>query len=152
MSDLRGQGYQAVFSGLRQRSTQAGSSADALWDIRDVLSAVFYREGNPLGDDQYGMELEKNQYKIEEGVFAAFDGYIRAVETVQDGLWGNARNYEDAEGYGDPGGEDPGSPSPGGQGLPDPPPDGRLPPPADASPAGVPPQGDGPPLPSLPGM
>ncbi|MEV4373298.1 hypothetical protein AB0J71_39955 [Nonomuraea sp. NPDC049637] len=149
MSDTRGQGYQAVFSGLRQRSAQAGSSVNALWDIRDVLSAALYREGNPLGDDQYGVELEKNRYKIEDRIFAAFDGYISGLEAVQDGLWGNARNYEDAEGYGDPGGEDPGYPSPGDQGLPDPSLDDWLPPPADASPEGMPPQGDGPLLPGM---
>ncbi|MGW4407472.1 hypothetical protein ACWEJ6_25855 [Nonomuraea sp. NPDC004702] len=98
MSDTRGQGYKAVFSGLRQRSAQADASADALWDLRTALGTVFYREGNPLGDDHYGRELENNRYRIEDGIFTAFDAYIQAVEDVRDGLRGNARNYEDAEG------------------------------------------------------
>ncbi|MGW2222083.1 hypothetical protein ACWCSD_44450 [Nonomuraea sp. NPDC001684] len=98
MSDTRGQGYKAVFSGLRQRSAQADASATALRDLYSALGAVFYREGNPLGDDHYGRELEKNQYRIESTVLLAFDAYIQAVENVRDGLRGNARNYEDAEG------------------------------------------------------
>ncbi|MEU1725227.1 hypothetical protein [Nonomuraea sp. NPDC005692] len=145
MSDARGQGYKAVFSGLRQRSAQADSSADALWDLRTALGTVFYREGNPLGDDQYGIELEKNRYRIEDGIFTAFDAYIQAVEDVRDGLRDNARNYEDAEGYGDPGGEDYRYPDPDGGNAGYPPLDGQVPPPADAPPGGVPPQTDVPP-------
>lgn len=55
-------------------------------------------EGNPLGSDQYGQELEKNRHKIENGVFGAFDAYVAEMEHLRDGLRDNARNYEGAEG------------------------------------------------------
>ncbi|MEU1392251.1 MULTISPECIES: hypothetical protein [unclassified Nonomuraea] len=146
MSDPGGQGYKAVFSGLRQRSAQADSSLTALWSLRDVLQAAFYREGNPLGDDHYGAELEKNRYKIEDAVIGAFDRYYKALADIRDGLRDSARNYEDAEGYGDPGGDDPGYPGSGGEGAPYPPLDGQVPPRGD-----MPAQGDDPSLPMLPG-
>ncbi|MEV4291138.1 hypothetical protein AB0K40_37000 [Nonomuraea bangladeshensis] len=97
------QGYRAVFSGLRTRSSQADASLDVLIEIRNYLSDTFYREGNPLGRDQYGEELAKNRFKVEDAVFGAFDTHLDELEYLRDGLRDNARNYEDAEGYGETG-------------------------------------------------
>ncbi|MEU4698892.1 hypothetical protein [Nonomuraea dietziae] len=104
MGSARAQGYQVAFSGLRRRSSQADYTIDFLWGLRDRLATTFYEEGNPLGNDQYGAELEKNRYKIDDAVFGAFENYIRELEDLRDGLRSSARNYQDAEGYGDPGG------------------------------------------------
>ncbi|MER7361345.1 hypothetical protein [Nonomuraea wenchangensis] len=97
------QGYRAVFSGLRTRSSKADASLDALIELHDHLSGVFYREGNPLGRDQYGEELAKNRFKVEDAVFGAFRNHLDELEYLRDGLRDNARNYEDAEGYGETG-------------------------------------------------
>ncbi|MFD1933116.1 MULTISPECIES: hypothetical protein [Nonomuraea] len=113
MGSARAQGYEAVFSGLRTRSSQADYTVNFLWGLRDRLNATFYQEGNPLGNDQYGAELEKNRYTIEDAVFGAFDNYIREMEDLRDGLRGNTRNYQDAEGYGDSGYGDSGYGDPG---------------------------------------
>ncbi|MFI6920990.1 hypothetical protein ACIBIZ_13630 [Nonomuraea spiralis] len=113
MGDTRAGGYLAVFSGLRSRSAQLDDSVERAWELKDRLSAVFAREGNPLGDDQYGAELEKNQWIIENGILVAFDEYIAELEDLRDGLRASATNYQDAEGYGDPGygtGDDPAYP------------------------------------------
>ncbi|MGI5490325.1 hypothetical protein [Microtetraspora malaysiensis] len=103
MGSARAEGYLAVFSGLRTRSSQAAASVDFAWELRDRLSATFDQEGNPLGGDQYGAELEKNRFMIEDGIFSAFGDYIRELEYLRDGLRDNARNYQDAEGNGDSG-------------------------------------------------
>ncbi|MER5426614.1 hypothetical protein [Streptosporangium roseum] len=108
MDSARAQGYQASFSGLRRRSSQADFTTTFLWDLRDRLADTFYQEGNPLGDDQYGVELERNRYKIEDSVFGAFDSYIQGLQYLRDGLGDNARNYQDAEDIWDPGYEVPG--------------------------------------------
>ncbi|MCK2214693.1 hypothetical protein MF672_012940 [Actinomadura sp. ATCC 31491] len=99
MGDPRSQGYQAVFGGLRTRSSQAHDYATLLFNLRSRLDETFAEVGNPLGDDHYGAELEKKRYKIEDGVFDAFTTYIWQVEDMRDGLRDNSRNYEDAEGY-----------------------------------------------------
>ncbi|MFC5813893.1 hypothetical protein [Nonomuraea harbinensis] len=104
MGSAAPQGYQAVFEGLRTRSRQAGSSAQHLWELHDALSRTFYEEGNPLGDDQYGAELEKNRVKIETAVLGAFTDYIYEVEYLRDGLRDNSRVYEEAEDPWGPGG------------------------------------------------
>lgn len=115
MGSDQAQEYLAVFAGLRRRSSQADQTVDDLWNLRRWLTHTFTQEGNPLGNDQYGAELEKNRYKIEHAVFRAFDNYIQEMEYLRDGLLENARNYQDAEGYGadDPGGYE------GTQDLPD---------------------------------
>ncbi|MEU4515620.1 hypothetical protein AB0G05_39520 [Nonomuraea wenchangensis] len=97
------QGYRAVFSGLRTRSSQVDASIDVLVETRNELLSAFYREGNPLGRDQYGEELAKNRFKIESAVLGAFDTHIDEFAYLRDGLRDNARNYEDAEDYGETG-------------------------------------------------
>lgn len=118
MGSARAQGYMVSFSGLRRRSSQADSTITFLWGLRNRLTGTFLYEGNPLGDDQYGAELEKNRYKIEDAVFGAFDSYIRELEYLRDGLRDSGRNYQDAEGFGDPGYVDPGGYE-GSQDIPD---------------------------------
>ncbi|MEW9553848.1 hypothetical protein [Nonomuraea sp. NPDC050783] len=100
MGSPRSRGYQAVFSGLRTRSSQAASDVDFLYELRSSLRGTLLREGNPLGNDQYGAELQKNRDRIELAVMDAFSAYIHKVERLSGGLWDNARNYEDAEDYG----------------------------------------------------
>ncbi|WP_327087371.1 hypothetical protein OIE66_34345 [Nonomuraea sp. NBC_01738] len=97
MADLRAGGYRAVFGGLRTRSAQAGSSVDDLWEIHDRLAAAFAREGNPLGDDQYGAALEKVRGSLNGDVLSGFTAYIGVVQGIRDGLRDGAGHYQGAE-------------------------------------------------------
>ncbi|MFF0307466.1 hypothetical protein ACFYSC_08555 [Streptosporangium sp. NPDC004379] len=90
-------GYRAEWEELRNRSLWADDSALRLDDERHLLSDVFFREGNPLGSDQYGAALEKNLYTIREGIFGAFYTAIGQAEDIRDGLRDNASTYESAE-------------------------------------------------------
>ncbi|MFI7704583.1 hypothetical protein [Nonomuraea sp. NPDC049480] len=101
-------GYQVAWQGLRKRSARAGDDVDFLVEQRDILMRTFEAEGNPLGKDQYGVELERNLPKVKQQVFDAFDVYIDEMEYLRDGLSGNARYYEEAEDpWSSPGGEAP---------------------------------------------
>jgi hypothetical protein len=90
-------GYTAVFGGLRSRAAKADSSTWELEEQRVWLRDMFSAEGNPLGKDQYGAQLEKNLPKITQAVFGAFDVYIDEMAAIRDGLRENGRNYENAE-------------------------------------------------------
>ncbi|GAA4959221.1 hypothetical protein HD597_005429 [Nonomuraea thailandensis] len=110
MGSGRAGGYHVAWQALRAGSTRAEGNVDYLVEERDFLLNVFDREGNPLGQDQYGLELERKLPGIRESVFGSFDSYIEEMEYLGDGLSGNARNYEDAEDtWGSP--EDGGLPS-----------------------------------------
>ncbi|MFE3453948.1 hypothetical protein ACFXJ8_33985 [Nonomuraea sp. NPDC059194] len=95
-------GYSVRTSGLRTRASYAEGDADTLWWEKRLLLEVFMTEGNPLGDDQYGAELEKKLPKLQGEIMDAFTACINEAEGIRDGLHGNARTYDSAEpGYGD---------------------------------------------------
>ncbi|WP_067172419.1 hypothetical protein [Microtetraspora niveoalba] len=97
-----GGGYYARWTDLQRQAQVVGEERDFLREVCRALDAVFQREGNPLGDDQYGAELRKNLPQMKKGVFDAFEAYIAEVESVRERLKANAANYAEAERAGDP--------------------------------------------------
>ncbi|GAB2449677.1 hypothetical protein [Streptosporangium sandarakinum] len=95
-----GDGYYAEWADLRREALQYGEERDFLRERRDELWQTFLRESPPLGNDQYGAELEKRLPGIRDALFAAFDAYIDEVGGVQERLRVNAVTYEGAEGAG----------------------------------------------------
>ncbi|MCF6468989.1 hypothetical protein FAF44_11400 [Nonomuraea sp. MG754425] len=90
-------GYQVTWQDIRRRSARADADAGVLREQRENLRQGFDEVGNPLGDDQYGAELERNLPAVRESLFASFDAYIAQVEYLRDGLWNTSRTYEYAE-------------------------------------------------------
>ncbi|MEV0590890.1 hypothetical protein [Nonomuraea cavernae] len=90
-------GYLARWGGLRRRAAGTAEEVDFLEDERRALLEVFAREGNPMGHDHYGVELEKRLAELTSVVFEAFDAYIDDMEQVRDGLRVNATTYEAVE-------------------------------------------------------
>ncbi|MEU9834367.1 hypothetical protein AB0D67_22805 [Streptosporangium sp. NPDC048047] len=95
-----GDGYYAEWADLRRRASQYGEERDFLRERRDELWQAFLRESPPLGDDQYGAELEKRLPGIMDGLFTAFDAYIDEIGGVRERLSAGAATYEGAEGAG----------------------------------------------------
>lgn len=89
-------GYYAEWAGLRRRARYYGDERDFLREEYAALSEAFLREGRPLGDDQYGAELEKNLPRVRQGIFDAFNAYIEEIGDVQERLRANAAVYEAA--------------------------------------------------------
>ncbi|WP_433244254.1 hypothetical protein ACQPYK_41315 [Streptosporangium sp. CA-135522] len=88
-------GYQSDPSGLRHRAWQVHLTEEFVRGLYIELGDVFREEGRPLGNDQYGAELEKNLPRIEYGIFGAFSRYIDEIETTRQNLIQNARVYEE---------------------------------------------------------
>ncbi|MEV6860978.1 hypothetical protein AB0M44_08230 [Streptosporangium subroseum] len=91
------EGYHAKWTGLRRRAQDVGEEGVFLREAHDALREAFLREGRPLGDDQYGAELEKNFPRIRDGIFDAFAAYIEEVDSVEKRLNINAAVYEAAD-------------------------------------------------------
>ncbi|GAA4233986.1 hypothetical protein FHR32_001453 [Streptosporangium album] len=90
-------GYYAEWAGLRRRAQDYGDERDFLREAYTSLGEAFLREGRPLGDDQYGAELEKNLPRIRERIFDAFDAYIQEIGGVRKRLGVSAAVYEAAD-------------------------------------------------------
>jgi hypothetical protein len=93
----RSGGYQAERAGLLRRARAFADERDRMAAECAALEEVFLREGRPLGDDQYGAELERNLPKLKESVFGGFRAYIDELEGVRKGLIANADGYRAAE-------------------------------------------------------
>ncbi|MEU8105777.1 hypothetical protein AB0C18_18855 [Nonomuraea muscovyensis] len=93
-------GYSARTQGIRQHGrASAGEAEHVRAVLRDVQEA-FARAGRPMGDDQYGAEMEKRYPVMLDGVIAALHAYIDELEGVGGGLHVTAATYEAAEGSG----------------------------------------------------
>ncbi|GGO76966.1 hypothetical protein [Nonomuraea cavernae] len=90
-------GYHVSLEGLQRRTARARDQADVWVAEREALREVFMREGNPLGNDQYGAALEKRLPVINEGVFGAFDAVIGELESVAERLRLSTVTYSAAE-------------------------------------------------------
>lgn len=94
-------GFTVRTSGLRSRASYADGEAETLWWEKRALLDVFMIEGNPLGKDQYGIELERRLPTIRDEIMDAFDAYINEVEGVRDRLGDTGSIYDSVEpGYG----------------------------------------------------
>ncbi|MGV9772976.1 hypothetical protein [Streptosporangium sp. NPDC003464] len=91
-------GYYAAPEEIRlRRAGQFGDERDHVEEQRAALEQVFLREGMPLGDDQYGAELEKNLPKIKDSIFGAFKAYTDELESVRVRLITGAGGYRSAD-------------------------------------------------------
>jgi hypothetical protein len=95
-------GYLAEWERINRRAWEADDVVVWLKIDRDRLLEVFDREGNPLGHDQYGAALEKNLYKIRQGILDAFRANVGEAESVRDRLRENAATYQRTESGGNP--------------------------------------------------
>ncbi|MFB4271506.1 hypothetical protein [Nonomuraea sp. GTA35] len=119
MASGKENGYQVAWQSLRKGSARADDRLDLVEEQYSLVNVAFLTEGNPLGDDQYGAELERRLPKLEDDIYRAFDDYLYELRYMRDGLQDNARTYEDAEDpWGEPyvGSEEwPGTPDEGAQ-------------------------------------
>ncbi|MER6946350.1 hypothetical protein ABT294_20180 [Nonomuraea sp. NPDC000554] len=90
-------GYTARWSGIRQRAQDAAEEAEHVRMIRDEVRDAFARAGRPMGDDQYGAQLEQSFPYRKAEIMAHFEGYLDDLEGVHDRLHDGARTYRDAE-------------------------------------------------------
>ncbi|MER7505120.1 hypothetical protein AB0L05_32345 [Nonomuraea pusilla] len=97
---MTGGGYTARPSAIMGRGRDGAEEAErvraVLRDVREAFAAA----GRPMGDDQYGAEMEKRYPVMCEGVIGAFVAYIEELEGVGEGLRVTAATYRAAE---DPG-------------------------------------------------
>lgn len=97
---MTGSGYTARPERIRRHArVSAGEAEQVRAVLRDVQEA-FARAGRPMGDDQYGAEMEKKYPVMRDGVIAAFQSYVDELEGVGGGLRVTAAAYEAVE---DPG-------------------------------------------------
>jgi hypothetical protein len=97
---VTGSGYTARPEGIRRHArVSAGEAEQVRAVLRDVREA-FARAGRPMGDDQYGAEMEKKYPVMRDGVIAAILAYADELEGVGGGLRVTAATYEAVE---DPG-------------------------------------------------
>ncbi|MCC5578079.1 hypothetical protein IMZ11_20845 [Microtetraspora sp. AC03309] len=102
MTTAGGSGYYVRWVELQRQAQVVDEERDFLGEVRAALNEAFQREGNPLGDDQYGAQFQKNLTEMKTGIFDAFDAYIGEVGSVSERLRENAANYERAEQANDP--------------------------------------------------
>ncbi|MFI7444806.1 hypothetical protein [Nonomuraea indica] len=97
---MTGPGYTARTEGIRQHGrASAGEAEHVRTVLRDVQEA-FARAGRPMGDDQYGAEMEKRYPVLRDQVITAFHAYIDELEGVGGNLHVTAATYDAAEGAG----------------------------------------------------
>jgi hypothetical protein len=90
-------GYYAALTGIRRRAQDFAEQRDHIEGERAALEQVFLQEGRPLGDDQYGAELERNLPTIKESILDAFTAYVDELESVRGRLAASADGYQAAE-------------------------------------------------------
>ncbi|MFD1939818.1 hypothetical protein ACFSKW_51020 [Nonomuraea mangrovi] len=90
-------GFTVRTSGLRARASYADGEADTLWWEKRALLDVFMIEGNPLGKDQYGIELERKLSTIQDGIMDAFDACVTEAEGIRDKLADTGSTYDSVE-------------------------------------------------------
>ncbi|GGO76566.1 hypothetical protein [Nonomuraea cavernae] len=92
-----GDGYIAADREIRRSGLASAQEAERVRGVlRDVREA-FVAAGRPMGDDQYGAEMEKRFPVMRDGVIDAFAAYIDELEGVGGGLRVTAANYRAAE-------------------------------------------------------
>ncbi|MER6950681.1 hypothetical protein ABT294_42355 [Nonomuraea sp. NPDC000554] len=90
-------GYGAHPQRIRQHGRAAAEEAERVRDVlRDVREA-FAAAGRPMGDDQYGAEMEKKYPAMRDGVINAFEDYIAELDRAGAGLHVTAATYEAVE-------------------------------------------------------
>ena len=90
-------GYQAEFQGIRRHGQEATREAERIRGVLHNVREAFATAGRPMGDDQYGAEMEKKYPVMRDNVMKAFEAYIDELDGTGEGLQINARTYESAE-------------------------------------------------------
>ncbi|GAA3709327.1 hypothetical protein GCM10022224_088590 [Nonomuraea antimicrobica] len=92
------EGYTAAWDRIRQqRGGQAADEAAFVEGVRDTVREAFAVAGRPMGDDQYGAELEKRFPQMKAQILAAFDAYVEELDGLHTGLRKAGAHYEAAD-------------------------------------------------------
>ncbi|WP_336207224.1 hypothetical protein [Nonomuraea sp. LPB2021202275-12-8] len=94
---MTGGGYAAMPRRIRQSGLDSAAEAERIREVLHDVGELFAVAGRPMGDDQYGAEMEKRYPVMRDGVIDAFGAYIDELEGVGADLHVTAANYQAAE-------------------------------------------------------
>ncbi|WP_406319031.1 hypothetical protein OHA77_17020 [Streptosporangium sp. NBC_01639] len=90
-------GYSAQPRKIQQHGRAAAEEVERIHGVlRDVREA-FVAAGRPMGDDQYGAEMEKSYPVMRDDIFNAFNAYLDELDGVGEGLHVTGATYRAAE-------------------------------------------------------